>query len=145
MRAGCAALLASLGIVGCIGTNPRWDPSGDTDDSAASSNDEGVADTSSDGLTEGEDATSASDAAESSWTSTGDSSSGEMASADGGPVCNDGEMVCEGECKNTSSDRKACGAACLDCTKVLDSKDAVCENGECRLDNSGPGGSDDDD
>jgi hypothetical protein len=138
----CALLCALLGA-GCVGTNPRWDEPDDGDDEAAV----GTSDADTDAGTTTEDASDDDEAssgiAESSWTGTDESSSGSP-SADDGPVCEDGESVCAGECKDTSRDRKACGAACIDCTELYD-KDATCEAGECRPDSSGPGGDDDGD
>ena len=136
-------MLAVL-TAGCIATNPRWDRPDEAGDDAASSADDDAGETTGHGITGGDEASSS--GLESSWTGSGDeSSSGSMPSGDDGPACEDGKTSCGGECKDTSKDRRACGPACLDCTQELDSEDAVCEQGECRSDNSGPGGDGDDD
>lgn len=125
----------------CVGTNPRWDGTDDGDDEAAvgTSDDTAAGTTSAD---DGDDeASSSSGVAESSWTGSDESSSGSLPSGDDGPMCNAEQTVCNGECKNTSKDRKACGPECIDCTALYD-KDATCMAGECRPDNSGPGGDD---
>jgi hypothetical protein len=137
-----AAGLFAAATAGCIATNPRWDGPDDAGDDAASTNDaDADIESTSDGLTDGDEASSS--GAESSWTGSGDaSSSGDSTpSGDEDPPCDDGKISCAGECKDTSKDRHACGPACLDCTVELDSDDAVCEESECRTDKSG----DDDD
>jgi len=132
-RVGLLALLA----VACVGTNPRWDATDDAGhgDSTVGTDDD-MADATSDGSTAGDDGSSG--IAESSWTGSGESSSGSPTTAG---ECDEGKTSCAGECKDTSKDRRACGPDCVDCRELFDSKDAVCEAGECR-DDGGPGDDD---
>jgi hypothetical protein len=127
---------------GCVATNPAWNPPGDADDDSAVGSTADEPDATSDAGDTFDDAdASSSGSAESSWTGPDETSSGSPG-ADEGPLCEDGKTACDGECKDTSKDRKACGPACLDCDAMF-GKDAECDAGECRADNSGPGGDDD--
>jgi len=88
-RRGASLVALTAWLVGCVGTNPDWDPPGDDDEPRGESTSEGAAIDS-------------------------DAVDGESGSS-----CGDGQWVCEGECTNVSKDPRACGFGCVDCIAWL--------------------------
>lgn len=157
--------LALIGMVmlaaGCIGTNPRWDGPGDesiADDGdttgarGATGGTDGASTES--GIPELDDAAGAesnmneSSTTESSTTGSstmdeagGESSSGESTGAPA-PACPGMEIVCDGECHDVASDKRACGLDCIDCTELFGNQ-AKCEVGQCVDPDGDEGGGDD--
>lgn len=140
-RGGLAVIGLLTLAAGCVGINPRWD--GPVSESAAQDGDT-TGDRGATGGTDGASSESTSSGSgqivgtESSTDSGTDSSTddvaGESSSDDSTgtptPECPGMELVCDGECTDVSSDKRACGVECVDCTARFGSS-AKCEQGEC--------------
>jgi hypothetical protein len=126
----------ALLTLGCVGPNPRWDGPDDAAEGDGDSSTAASGSTASDEA-DAEDGTDGGD----DMSSTGIVQSNDTGE---GPMCMPEHTLCNGMCKDTSKDRHACGVECLDCAAMLGMQ-AECKDGECRPDNSGPGGGEEDD